>query len=108
MTNGRTYSTIHAADMARVPVHDLTRWAKYGYVHPTKEGKTYRWTAPDIDRAELLGALTRVLGPYAVAQFAKALEIDGPTFHVHDGPYVVTVSVALCPNPMTKDPTHAC
>jgi hypothetical protein len=95
VTEDRTYSTVEAARMARVSMRQLGHWAERGYVTPSRvdghgyAGRSLRWTVGDVDRAEMLGVISRTVAqPDVLARFAKALE-DGPILITTDGDYDV-------------------
>lgn len=98
MTDPEPVPTIDAARQANVSVRQLRHWAQCGYLHPTKTARprqgahTLTWSAGDIDRAELLGVLSRaVLRADVLTALANAAE-HGTALVINDDPYRVVVS----------------
>ena len=93
-------TTVEAARAARVTVRQLGHWADRGYLQPVHvagqgyAGRALRWSPADVDRAEMLGVVSRTLiQPDVLARFAAALE-DGPTLLFTDGDYDVVVRLS--------------
>jgi hypothetical protein len=98
MTEDRTLrTTVEAAKVARVTVRQLGHWADCGYLQPLHvdgqghAGRSLRWTVADVDRAEMLGVVSRTLAHTdLLARFAKALDHE-PALVLNDGDYDVFV-----------------
>lgn len=92
-----TLSTSEAAQRARVTGRQLRYWAEAGYVQPVRAkphtpAASWRWTVGDVDRAEMLGLLSRQLRrPDLLERFAAAIEC-GTYLVLPDGQHEVVVS----------------
>jgi hypothetical protein len=91
-------STIDAAREAGVSVRQLNHWAATGYLHPRREagagyaGSCLVWPVEEVDRAEMLGVLSRAIyRPGLLGRLAEAVE-HGTALVMRDGYYDVVVS----------------
>lgn len=90
-------STVAASRLAKVTVRQLNHWAASGYLHPRREpgagqGGTFVWPPEEVDRAEMLGILARVMNrPDLFALLAEAIE-TGTTLVLTDDYYDVVIS----------------
>jgi hypothetical protein len=94
-------TTVEAAKAARVTVRQLGHWADRGYLRPVRvdgqghAGHSLRWNVGDVERAEMLGVVSRTIAqPDVLGRFAKALE-NGPRLWFSDGDYDVVVVLAV-------------
>ena len=100
MTDDRTLrTTVEAAKAARVTVRQLGHWAERGYLSPQHVngqgygGRALRWPVGEVDRAEMLGVVSRTVAHGdLLARFAAALEA-GPRLTLTDGDYDVVVAL---------------
>jgi hypothetical protein len=93
-----TLSTNEAAFRAKVSVRQLQIWAESGYVHPVRGASNgasaapWRWSYGDVDRAELLGLVSRqVRRPDLLERLAAAIEC-GTCLVLPDGDHEVVLS----------------
>jgi hypothetical protein len=91
-----TMSTIDAAKEAHVSVRQLNHWAATGYLHPRRDPGggfgNWAWPVEEVDRAEMLGVLSRALHRSDLfVMLAEAIE-HGTALVMRDGYYDVVVS----------------
>ena len=101
MTEDRDlYPTVEAAGLAGVTVRQLRSWADSGYLRPARHNGHGRglastvlaWPIGEVDRAEILGVLSRQLTRHDLfGRLSAAIEADTMLI-LPDGDYEVVIA----------------
>ena len=94
-----TLSTFEVCELAGITPRQLRYWAERRFLDPPRGGGGHgtafvmRWSIESAERAEILGAVSRLLGHSAIEPMARALRAGETLAVLTDEDYELTVEL---------------